>query len=64
MKNTITKMQSALEEINSTLNDTEEWISKLKDRVVKITEAEEMKRKKNKKKGGQYKRLWRQHQAY
>ena len=36
MKNTITEIKSTLEGINSILNDAEEWISKLEDRVVEI----------------------------
>ena len=49
MKNTITEMKNALEGINSRLNDTEEWISELKDRVVEITAAEQKKRMKRNK---------------
>jgi len=36
-----------VERINSRLNDTEEWISELEDRVLEITTAE---RKKNERK--------------
>lgn len=43
MKNTITKMKNMLERITSRLNDTEEFIRELDDRVVKITEAEQKK---------------------
>ena len=42
-------MKNTLEGINSRLNDTEESISKLEDRAVEITNAEQKKRKKNKK---------------
>ena len=45
MKKTITEMKNILKGINNRLNDTEEWISKLEDRVVEIT-ATEQKRKK------------------
>ena len=48
MKNTIMEMKNTLEGINSKLNNTEEWISKLEDRVVEITEAEQKKRKRMK----------------
>ena len=41
MKNTITEMKNTLEGINSKLDNTEEWISKLENRVVEITEAEQ-----------------------
>ena len=40
MKNTKIKMQNTQEGINSRLNDTEEQISELEDRVVEITAAE------------------------
>ena len=46
IKTTITKMKNTLEGLNGRLNDTEEWISKLEDRVVEITDAEQKKRKK------------------
>ena len=36
-------MKNMLERITSRLNDTEEFISELDDRVVKITEAEQKK---------------------
>ena len=36
-------MKNKLEGINSRLNDTEEWISKLEDRVAEITNAEQEK---------------------
>ena len=35
------EMKNILEEINSSLNDTEEQISDLKDKVVEITQAEQ-----------------------
>ena len=44
MRNTITEMENTLE--CSRLNDTEEQISKLEDRVVKINAAEQRKEKK------------------
>ena len=34
-----------VERINSRLNDAEEWISELEDRVLEITTAERKKRK-------------------
>ena len=46
IKTTITKIKNTLEGLNGRLNDTEEWISKLEDRVVEITDAEQKKRKK------------------
>ena len=46
VKSTINKWKHTLEGwIVSRLNDTEEWISKLEDRVMEITESEQKKRK-------------------
>ena len=43
-------MKNTLEGINSRLNDIEEQISELEDRVVEITATEQKKEKKNEKK--------------
>ena len=40
-------LKNTLEGINSRLDDTEEWISELEERIVEITQAEQKKRKKN-----------------
>ena len=56
-------MKNILEGIKSRTNDTEEWISKLKGRILEIIDVEHKKEKKNEKKG-QFKRLVGQHQAY
>ena len=45
MKNTITDMKNTLKGINIRLNDTEEWIRELEDRVLEITEAEQKKKR-------------------
>lgn len=37
-------MKNTLETINRRLNDTEEWIRELKDRVMENTEAEQKKK--------------------
>ena len=37
-------MKNTLEGINHRLNDTEEWISELEDRIVEITEDEQKKK--------------------
>ena len=50
MKNKITERKNTLEGINSRLNDTEEWIRELEDRVLETTAALQKKRKKNEKK--------------
>ena len=49
LKNTISEIKTTLERMNSRLDDTEEWINKLKERVVEITRTEQKKRKMNKK---------------
>lgn len=41
LKNTITEMKNAPEGINSRLGDTEEQISKLEDRLMEVSEAEQ-----------------------
>ena len=40
-KNTITEIKNTLEGINSKWDDSEEWISKLEERVLEITQAEQ-----------------------
>ena len=49
--------------MKSRLNITEEWIHKLEDREVEITDSEQKKRKNNEKKWGLFRRLWHQ-QSY
>ena len=43
MNNTIAEMKNTLEGINSRVNEAEEWISELKERLVEITATEENK---------------------
>ena len=45
LKNTITEVKNTLEGINSRLDNTEEWISNLENGVVKITQAEQKKKR-------------------
>mgnify|MGYP002650169626 CR=1 FL=1 len=47
MKNTVLEMKNSLEGLNSRVDDTEEWISKLDKRLEEITQAEQIKEKKN-----------------
>ena len=61
LKNTMTGMKNTLEGMNTRINEAEEWISELGDRLVDITDAEQNKKKKNEKKGGQFKGLLGQH---
>ena len=48
MNNTINEIKSSLEGINSRINETEEWISDLEHKIVKITTAEQNKEKRMK----------------
>ena len=41
--NTITEIKNTLERINSRISEAEEWISELKDKMVKITSEEQNK---------------------
>ena len=43
LKKTITCIKNTLERITSELSDREEWINKLKDRLVEITQDEQKK---------------------
>jgi len=43
MNNTITEKKNILEEINISITETEEWISELEYRMVKITSMEQNK---------------------
>ena len=43
MKNAVTKIKNTLEEINSRLDDREEWISDMEGRIVEITQSEKQK---------------------
>ena len=42
-------MKNTLEGINSRLNETEEWISELEDKVMEITEVKQEKESKERK---------------
>ena len=44
MKFIITEVKNTLEGINSTLNETEEWVSNLEDRLVDINQNRKKKR--------------------
>ena len=57
-KNTITEMKNTLEGINSRINEAEEWISELEDRVVEITAAEQNKENRMKVNGDSLRDLW------
>ena len=46
--NTITEIKNSLEGIKSRISETEEWISKLKDKMVEMTAEEQNKVKRMK----------------
>ena len=50
MQNTITEIKNSLEAANSRIQEAEERISKVEDRLVEITEAEQKREKRLKKK--------------
>ena len=50
MNNTITKMKTTLEGINSRITEAEDQLSDLEDRMVEFTAADQTKKKKNEKK--------------
>lgn len=45
LSNTVTESKNKQQEVNSKLDDTEEEISDLEDRVVEITQSKEQKEK-------------------
>ena len=59
--NTITKIKTTLEWINSKISEAEEWISELEDKMVEITSEEQS--EKNKKSWGQSQRPLGQYQT-
>ena len=47
LKDTTAEMKNTVEKINSGLEDSEEWIRDLEDRVVETSQTAEEKEKKN-----------------
>ena len=47
MNNVINEIKNTLERTNSRINEAENWISEVEDRMVEINEAERKKEKKN-----------------
>ena len=41
MNNSVDEIQINLKEMSNTLNEKEEWISDLKDKIMKITQSEQ-----------------------
>ena len=58
MKNTINEMKTTLEGINSRINEEEEWISDLEDRMVEFTAVEQNKEKRTKRNEDSLRNLW------
>ena len=51
-------MKNTLEEINRRINEAEEWISELEDRMVEITDTEQDKDKRMKRNEDSLRNLW------
>ena len=51
-------MKNTLEGINSRINEAEEWISELEDRLVEITMAEQKKEKRKKRNQDSLRDFW------
>ena len=45
MNNTINEIKNSLQGINSRINEAEEWISDLEDKIVEVTTTEQNKEK-------------------
>ena len=58
LKNITAKVKNALEGINSTSDDTEEWISSQENRIVEFTQLEDKKEKRIKKNEDSIRELW------
>ena len=58
MSNTITEMKNTLEGVNSRINEEEERISDLEDRMVEFTAVEQNKEKRMKRNEDNLKDLW------
>ena len=56
--NTITKIKTTLEWINSKISEAEEWISELEDKMVEITSEEQNKVKRMKRAEDSLRDLW------
>ena len=58
MQNTIMEIKNALEAANSRIQEAEEWISKVEDRWVEITDAEQKREKRLKTNEESLRELW------
>ena len=58
MQNTITEIKNSLEAANSRIQEAEEWISEVEDRLVEITDAEQKREKRLKTNEESLRELW------
>ena len=58
MQNTITEIKKSPEATNSRIQEAEEWISEVEDRLVEITDAEQKREKRLKTKEESLRELW------
>ena len=58
MQNTITEIKNSLEAANSRIQEAEEWISKVEDRLVEITDAEQKREKRLKTNQDSLREFW------
>ena len=58
MQNTITEIKISLEAANSRIQAAEEWISKVEDRLVEITDVEQKREKRLKRNEESLRELW------
>ena len=58
MQNTITEIKNSLEAGNSRIQESEEWISKVEDRLVEITDVEQKREKRLKANEESLRQLW------
>ena len=63
VKNAVSELNNTVEGINSRLDEPENWISDLEDKVEKNHPGRAAKRKKNFKKWGELKKHFGQHEA-
>ena len=58
MQNTITEIKNSLEAANSRIQEAEEWISKVADRLVEIMDVEQKREKRSKTNEESLRELW------
>ena len=58
MQNTVTEVKNSLEATNSRIQQAEEWISVVEDRLVEITDAEEKRDKRLKRNEINLREFW------